>query len=120
MANEQPYSETNPAVTLTPSAVQAVKDALRKEGAPGDRLRVSIVGGGCSGYQYNLDFDRTPRVDDEVLEVAGLSVLVDPISAGYLRGTVIDFVSGAGGGGFRFDNPNPRRRLCGCGSSGDI
>jgi iron-sulfur cluster assembly protein len=104
-------------IHLTDAAVRAVKDAITQDGQAGDALRVSIAGGGCSGYQYNLDFDRAQREGDCVMAFDTLVVFIDPISAGYLRGTVVDFVSGPEGNGFRFDNPNPRRRTCGCGSS---
>ena len=103
-------------VLLTPSAVAAVKNAIKEEGEPGDCLRVSVQGGGCSGYQYGLDFEKESRMGDLVLEFDGVSILIDPISAGYLKGTVIDYVSGLHGTGFKFNNPNAKR-TCGCGSS---
>lgn len=103
-------------VLLTPSAVSAVKNAIKEEGEPGDSLRVSVQGGGCSGYQYNLDFEKESRMGDLVLEFDGVSIFIDPISAGYLKGTVIDYVSGLHGTGFKFNNPNAKR-TCGCGSS---
>jgi len=103
-------------IFLTAKAVEAVKHAIKEEGQAGDSLRVSVVGGGCSGYQYNLDFEKSPRADDVTLDFGGVQILLDPISAGYLRGTVIDFVSGLNGNGFKFDNPNAKR-TCGCGSS---
>ena len=102
-------SEENP-ILVTDSAVKAIKDAIKAEGEEGDGLRVSVVGGGCSGYQYNLDFDKEERMGD------GVNIYIDPISAGYLKGTVIDFVSGLNGTGFKFSNPNAKR-TCGCGSS---
>lgn len=103
-------------ILLTAAAVEAVADALTKEGQPGEFLRVSVVGGGCSGYQYGLDFDKDERMDDVVMEFGGVKVVVDAVSAGYLRGTVVDFVSGLQGKGFQFKNPNAKR-TCGCGSS---
>lgn len=103
-------------ILLTPSAIEAVRNAIKEEGEAGDSLRVSVVGGGCSGYQYNLDFEKEPRMDDHVLDFDGVSVLIDPISAGYLKGTVVDYVSGLNGTGFKFNNPNAKR-TCGCGSS---
>lgn len=103
-------------ILLTEAAINAVKNAIAEEGEIGDSLRVSVVGGGCSGYQYNLDFEKEPRIDDHVLSFGEIKVLVDPISAGYLKGTVIDFVSGLNGTGFKFNNPNAKR-TCGCGSS---
>lgn len=103
-------------IWLTESAIDAVKNAISKEGQPGDSLRVSVIGGGCSGYQYNLDFDKTSRGDDTQLKFGGVTVLIDPVSAGYLKGTVIDYISGLNGNGFKFNNPNAVR-TCGCGSS---
>lgn len=103
-------------IFFTPSAVEAVRSALKSEGEEGDALRVSVVGGGCSGYQYNLDFEKSPRMGDLTLDFDGVPVYVDPISAGYLMGTVIDYVSGLNGTGFKFNNPNAKR-TCGCGSS---
>lgn len=103
-------------VFLTPAAVEAVKKAMQEEGQEGDGLRVSIIGGGCAGYQYNLDFEKGQRDDDTVMEFQGLKVYIDSVSGGYLRGTVIDYVTGLQGAGFKFNNPNARR-TCGCGSS---
>ncbi len=101
---------------LTDAAVKAAKEAVKTDGEEGDGLRVSVIGGGCSGYQYNLDFEKEERMGDTVMEYDGLKVFIDPISAGYLRGTTVDFVSGLNGSGFKFNNPNARR-TCGCGSS---
>jgi len=103
-------------VYFTPAAVDAVRKALKEEGEEGDFLRVSVVGGGCSGYQYGLDFDKEERMGDLALEFDGVKVVVDPISVGYLKGTVVDYVSGLNGTGFQFKNPNAKR-TCGCGSS---
>ncbi len=103
-------------IQLTASAVDAVKNAIKEEGKPGDGLRVSVVGGGCSGYQYNLDFEKEERMGDVTLDFNGVTIYLDPVSAGYLKGTTIDFVSGLQGTGFKFNNPNAKR-TCGCGSS---
>jgi iron-sulfur cluster insertion protein len=103
-------------ILLTPSAIDAVSKALKEEGEAGDFLRISVVGGGCSGYQYGLDFDKEERMGDLALEFSGVKVVVDPVSAGYLRGTVVDYVTGLNGTGFQFKNPNAKR-TCGCGSS---
>ena len=108
-------TDANP-IFLTPSAVEAIAKAVELEGEKGDGLRVSVVGGGCSGYQYNLDFEKEARMGDLTLEFGGVNVFVDPVSAGYLKGTVIDYVSGLQGTGFKFNNPNAVR-TCGCGSS---
>ena len=103
-------------IDLTPSAIEAIRNAIKEEGQPGDGLRVSVVGGGCSGYQYNLDFEKEARMGDLSLDFGGVTVFVDPVSAGYLKGTVVDFISGLQGTGFKFNNPNAKR-TCGCGSS---
>jgi iron-sulfur cluster assembly accessory protein len=103
-------------ITLTPSAVEAVRNAIKSEGEPGDSLRVSVVGGGCSGYQYNLDFEKEVRMGDLALKFDDVQIIIDPISAGYLKGAVIDYISGLQGTGFKFNNPNAKR-TCGCGSS---
>lgn len=103
-------------IRITPPAVDAIKNAISQEGESGDGLRVSVVGGGCSGYQYSLDFEKEPRMDDTVLTFGEVSIFVDSISVGYLRGTTIDYVSGLNGTGFKFNNPNAKR-TCGCGSS---
>ena len=103
-------------ILVTPAAVEAIKNAIAQEGEPGDGLRVSVVGGGCSGYQYNLDFEKEARMDDTTLEFGDVKIFIDSISSGYLKGTTIDFVSGLNGTGFKFNNPNAKR-TCGCGSS---
>jgi len=103
-------------VHFTDSAVEAVRLALKEEGEDGDGLRVSVVGGGCSGYQYSLDFDKEERMGDLVLAYDGVTIYVDPVSAGMLKGTVVDYVSGLNGTGFKFNNPNANR-TCGCGHS---
>ena len=110
---------TEPAtsLTLTPRAVEQVKQLRVRDGLPATRsLRVSVVGGGCSGFSYQLDFDDERRDGDQVLEYDGVRVLVDPTSAEYLAGTEIDFVSSLHGGGFKFVNPKATH-TCGCGSS---
>lgn len=103
-------------IQLTPAAIEAVKNAISEEGQEGDGLRVSVVGGGCSGYQYNLDFEKEGRIGDLSLDFDGVTIYVDPVSAGYLKGTTLDYVSGLQGTGFKFENPNAKR-TCGCGSS---
>ncbi|MCB0329939.1 MAG: iron-sulfur cluster assembly accessory protein [Bdellovibrionales bacterium] len=104
-------------IHLTASAVKAVKEAIEAEGEAGDSLRVSVIGGGCSGYQYNLDFEKEARMGDVTINFGdGVSILIDSVSAGLLKGTVIDYVSGLNGTGFKFNNPNANR-TCGCGSS---
>lgn len=104
-------------VSLTPGAVEAAKRVRESEGFSAEHgLRVSVVGGGCSGFSYQLSFDRQRQEGDLEGHFDGLSVWVDPTSAQYLEGTQIDFVSSLHGGGFKFSNPKATG-TCGCGSS---
>jgi iron-sulfur cluster assembly protein len=104
-------------VTLTAKAAQMVKLTRQEEGLDETHgLRVAVVGGGCSGFQYALDFTREARDSDHVYELHGVTVYVDPISARYLAGTQIDYVMGTAGAGFKFNNPKAVGS-CGCGSS---
>jgi iron-sulfur cluster assembly accessory protein len=105
----QTATESEQQLILTESAAQKAQEAMQREGLVDHALRVAVVGGGCSGFQYNLSFDSTPRPDDTVLEQHGIRLL-------YLRGTMIDYVNGLHGAGFKFVNPNANR-TCGCGSS---
>lgn len=102
-------------VSLTESAVEEVKSLLAQPGNAGKNLRVFVEQGGCSGMQYSMVFDER-RPDDFVNEFGGVSVLVDPFSANYLRGAVVDFSDALTGGGFKVSNPNARQS-CGCGKS---
>jgi iron-sulfur cluster assembly accessory protein len=79
-------------------------------------LRVAIQGGGCSGFQYGLGFDRGVQEGDVELEQHGVTLVVDPFSAPYLRGAQIDFLDGLQESGFKIDNPNATS-ACGCGHS---
>ena len=107
---------TEPVVSLTENAVNEIRTLLTREGeSTGKGLRVYIEAGGCSGMQYGMVFDEK-RPDDQSVEFQGVCVLVDPFSANYLRGTVIDFVDSLTGGGFKISNPNARQS-CGCGKS---
>jgi iron-sulfur cluster assembly accessory protein len=101
---------------LTAAAAEQIKRLLEKDGRPGRALRIAVTDGGCSGYSYKLEFDDRERLEDRVLERDGIKILIDSNSAGYLAGTVIDFVGGLHGGGFRFTNPNATA-TCGCGTS---
>ena len=104
-------------ITLTPGAIAKVKSILaeRKEEAG---LRISVVGGGCSGFQYQMTLDKEPQVDDKIIDLEGLKVFVDTRSLLYLNGTTVDYVEELNGSGFKFDNPNARAS-CGCGQSFD-
>lgn len=104
-------------IHLTDTAVEMVKVTREQEGMDKSfGLRVAVRGGGCSGFEYALDFEREPRENDTVLEFAGLKVFVDMVSSRYLEGTEIDYVKGIMGAGFKFSNPKAVG-TCGCGSS---
>ncbi|MEM8931455.1 MAG: iron-sulfur cluster assembly accessory protein [Acidobacteriota bacterium] len=104
-------------VTLTPKAVEMVQTTRDQEGIESTYgLRIAVRGGGCSGFEYALDFEDEVRDTDLVYEQGALRVIVDPISARYLTGTEIDYVFGMKGAGFKFNNPNAVG-TCGCGSS---
>lgn len=115
-------AETSPAteevpVSLTPKAVDMVKITREQEGIDPDHgLRVAVRGGGCSGFEYALDFENQARPTDMCYDQNGLTIYVDQVSARYLRGTQIDYVLGTTGAGFKFSNPNAVG-TCGCGSS---
>ncbi|HLW70362.1 MAG TPA: iron-sulfur cluster assembly accessory protein [Candidatus Binataceae bacterium] len=105
-----------PGVNLTPKALEAVRQMSSKENlGAGQGLRIAVVGGGCSGFQYSLNFD-AKKDGDIVTELEGVTVLVDEISLPYIAGTTLDYVEGLHNAGFRFDNPRATR-TCGCGSS---
>jgi iron-sulfur cluster assembly accessory protein len=105
----------SPAVSLTANAVEGVKALLAKPENAGKNFRVYVEQGGCSGMQYGMVFDEK-RDGDLISEENGIRVLVDPISADYLRGTVVDFSEELVGGGFKISNPNAKES-CGCGKS---
>ncbi len=102
-------------ITFTQTAVDKVKAILSERGETGG-LRISVVGGGCSGFQYQMTLDKQANSDDQVIEQDGLRVFVDTRSLLYLNGTKVDYVEGLTGAGFKFENPNARGS-CGCGES---
>ena len=109
-------TENDVIVSLTESAAQQVKVLLADEKENGGKtLRVFVEGGGCSGMQYGMVFDEK-RDDDFSTQCYGVSVLVDPFSANYLRGSVVDFKDELNGAGFKITNPKARQS-CGCGKS---
>jgi iron-sulfur cluster assembly accessory protein len=103
-------------ITFTPKAVEMVKDAMQREGLVGYGIRVGVVGGGCSGFQYSMDFEKEQRPDDLSMEQDGVKLFIDPMSSMYLQGVTVDYVVGLQGAGFKFNNPNAKS-TCGCGSS---
>jgi len=109
--------ETPTLVTLTAGAAVKIGNLMAQE-PPGEAevLRVAIQGGGCSGFEYALGFDRGAQAGDHELEFHGVKVVIDPFSAPYLQGATIDFLEGLQESGFKIDNPNAVT-ACGCGSS---
>jgi len=111
----QTIDTLEPVVSLTPSAAQEVRALLEKPENAGKLLRVYVEQGGCSGMQYSMVFDER-RPDDLASEFHGVSVLIDPFSAKFLSGSVVDFSDSLTGGGFKVTNPNAQQS-CGCGKS---
>jgi iron-sulfur cluster assembly protein len=102
-------------VSLTPAAAAKIRDLMSQE-TDVSVLRVAIEGGGCSGFQYGLGFDRGAQEGDHAFEVEGVQVVVDPFSAPYLKGARVDYLETIQESGFKIDNPNAVSS-CGCGHS---
>lgn len=102
-------------ITLTDKAANRLKEIIAAKGE-NLALRVMVRPGGCSGYEYGMALERNPRTDDNVTEMDGLKVVVDPRSISLLDGASIDFVDSLMGGGFAINNPNASSS-CGCGQS---
>ena len=104
-------------VTLTARAAEKVRGLMAAEPAgEAEVLRIAIQGGGCSGFEYALGFDRGAQAGDHELQFHGVTVVVDPFSAPYLQGSSIDFLEGLQESGFKIENPNATT-ACGCGHS---
>jgi iron-sulfur cluster assembly accessory protein len=105
-------------IHVTETAATKINELLAEENKPGAGLRVFVQGGGCSGFQYGLMIDEGDgdASSDQVFEVNGVRLVVDPISIRYLQGAEVDFVDNIAGGGFTIRNPNAKS-TCGCGSS---
>src|SRR5690242_9860491 len=102
-------------VSLTPAAAAKISELLAAE-QDVSVLRVAIEGGGCSGFQYGLGFDRGAQEGDHEFESEGVTVVVDPFSAPYLMGSTVDYLETIQEAGFKIDNPNAVAS-CGCGHS---
>lgn len=102
-------------VAVSEKAARRIAEILKRE-TPGAKLRVSVEGGGCSGFQYKFDVDHAQAADDIVVTRGGAVVLIDPVSLGYLAGAEIDFVDDLIGAAFKVNNPNVTAS-CGCGTS---
>jgi iron-sulfur cluster assembly accessory protein len=105
-----------PPINLTANAVTKVKEIMAQQTPAPSGLRVGVVGGGCSGFQYSMSFENSAGMMDKVYDFDGLKVYVDATSIMYLNGCVVDYVETLEGAGFKFENPNVKS-TCGCGSS---
>lgn len=108
--------ENSQLISITEKALGQIKEIFSKENPEtGTGLRLAVIGGGCSGLSYKIDF--SPIKDkDNILEFDDIKILIDPKSSIYLKGIVLDFQDGLKGKGFIFENPNAKN-TCGCGES---
>jgi iron-sulfur cluster assembly accessory protein len=106
-------------ISLTPNAIAKVKGIMAQQNPVPAGLRVGVVGGGCSGFSYSLQFDTSAGMMDKVFDMDGLKVFVDATSIMYLSGCRVDYVETLEGAGFKFENPNVKS-TCGCGSSFNV
>ena len=103
-------------IQLTETAIGKVREILTDQEPAPAGLRISVVGGGCSGFSYSMAFENSPGFLDKTYEFSGLKVFVDQASMLYLDGAEVDYVENLEGSGFKFNNPNVKS-TCGCGSS---
>jgi iron-sulfur cluster assembly accessory protein len=108
--------DVTPILSVSPAAVEVIRNLLQQRNIPNHSLRVFVSGGGCSGMQYGMAFEESPKEFDKVVAMDGVSLIIDSTSLMYLRGATIDYVDSLMGGGFRIENPNAVSS-CGCGSS---
>jgi iron-sulfur cluster assembly accessory protein len=114
-APETPQTKTPP-IALTDTAVVKVREIMATQDPLPSGLRIGVVGGGCSGFQYSMSFENQSGMMDKVFNFDGLKVFVDATSLMYLNGCTVDYVETLEAAGFKFDNPNTKS-TCGCGSS---
>ena len=110
-----PEIKTQP-VILTENAISKVKAIMAQQDPVPAGLRIGVVGGGCSGFSYNMSFENAQGMMDKTFTFDGLKVFVDATSVMYLNGCVVDYVETLEAAGFKFENPNVKS-TCGCGSS---
>jgi iron-sulfur cluster assembly accessory protein len=103
-------------VELTPSAITKVKEIMATQNPLPAGLRIGVVGGGCSGFQYSMSFENQAGMMDKIVRFEDLKVFVDATSAMYLDGCTVDYVETLEAAGFKFENPQVKS-TCGCGSS---
>lgn len=109
-----------PALAISPGAVKRIR-AMQERGdaAPGTVFRITVSGGGCSGFQYGFSFDEKPAQDDLVFEAEGVRVVVDEVSLELVKGSELSYVEDLVGSSFKMTNPNAKSS-CGCGTSFSI
>jgi iron-sulfur cluster assembly accessory protein len=107
---------TDNMVQITERAIGKVKEIMGSQDPAPSGLRISVVGGGCSGFSYSMAFENTPNILDKTYTYDGLKIFVDQASLLYLDGAEVDFVETLEGSGFKFNNPQVKS-TCGCGSS---
>lgn len=103
-------------ITVTEAAQARLREIIAEEANPALRLRISVAGGGCSGFQYGFSLEETQEPDDIEIDLGSARVLIDPMSGVYLSGAQVDFRSDVSGETFTITNPNASHS-CGCGSS---
>ncbi len=103
-------------ITLTPKAVSKIKEILSLQDPKPAALRFGVIGGGCSGFSYSMQFENEKGPMDREYDFDGLKLIVDGTSFMYLDGTTVDYLETLEASGFKFDNPNVKS-TCGCGSS---
>lgn len=117
-APEVAPAKSNP-VNLTPAAIAKVREIMATQDPLPAGLRIGVVGGGCSGFQYSMSFENAAGMMDKVIDYEGLKVFVDSTSVAYLNGCVVDYVETIEAAGFKFENPSVKS-TCGCGSSFNV
>ena len=116
-ASVAPAQETKKApLILTTQAIAKVREIMATQDPLPAGLRIGVVGGGCSGFQYSMSFENQAGMMDKVVKFDDLKVFVDATSVMYLNGCIVDYVETLEGAGFKFENPNVKS-TCGCGSS---
>ena len=115
----QPKPVANPAIGFTDAAAEKLKSLIEQQKNPNLKLRVFVSGGGCSGFQYGFEFDEKVSADDIKVEKAGVTMVVDAMSAQYLGGATVDYEEGLEGSRFVINNLNAAS-TCGCGASFSI
>jgi len=115
LRSENLDQEGEPLLALTDTAVEMIKRALEREGMKSGGIRLTVLGGGCKGFQYSLTLDDAAHTDDKVIVQGGVTAFLDPVSAQHLRGTRLDYVTNRYGTGFHFFGLDAGRTI-GCGS----